>query len=96
MNITKIVEKINGGATLDDIATKQGVSRSTICRALRNEGYSYNRSIKMYFKKGYILSDKISRSYSMSADTEKKLKLYAIENRMTYSEVIEHLINKYC
>lgn len=96
MNIDKIVQEVNNGTSLREIGSRYNVSSSTICRAIRSEGYSYNRSLKMYFKRGYVLTDKVARSYSISADTEKKLKLYAIENRMTYSEAIEQLINKYC
>lgn len=96
LDISKIVEKINKGYSLNDISKKEGVSSSTVCRAIRKEGYVYNRSLKKYCKKKCSVSNRKTRSYTISEDAERKLKLFAINNSINFSEAIELLINKYC
>lgn len=51
MDISEIVEKINNGEKVGEVAKEVGISQSTLSRKLKNEGYNYDNKNKIYVRK---------------------------------------------
>jgi hypothetical protein len=48
VQVTEIVEKINNGEKVGDVAKSLGMAQSTLSRKLKIEGYTYNQKTKVY------------------------------------------------
>lgn len=69
METSEIVERINDGEKVADVAKSLGMSRSTLSRNLKVEGYSYNNKTKVYElreKSSESSSDRVANDYEKS------------------------------
>ena len=77
MEISEIVEKINNGQKVGDVAKLLGISQSTLSRNLKLGGYFYNNKMKVYELVGNIpngdVSDLVKSSEKFPKNDEVKV-----------------------
>lgn len=73
MEASEIVEKINKGEKVGDIAESLGIAQSTLSRRLRLQGYVYNNKTKIYELNETNSEENMNKLGKKSDKTQKKL-----------------------
>lgn len=88
MEISEIVEKLNRKEKLDDVAVSLGISKDKLRRKLKDAGYVYNNSTKVYelngelHEKNEIDEKKDSDLHNKKTENEFRNKSEYIRNEM--------------
>lgn len=106
MDINLIIENLNNGATLDSEATRECVSKRTIQRRLKENGYS--RKDGKYILDSEAPTDhgasprekkktikKVSRSYVIEEELATALRLKAAIENIDQSDIVNDALQKY-
>lgn len=74
MQVSEIVERINNGEKVGDVAKTLGIAQSTLSRKLKVEGYTYNQKTKVYEIRGSNLNKGSNKIRKKSEDIQIDLK----------------------
>lgn len=105
MDIVAIVKKLNEGSTMEIESNQLGISRRTLQRRLKENGYIYDRDIKKYVNVNCDKEDNLqikiennislNRTYSIDADNYKALRFKAAIEVKDMSTIVNEALRNY-
>lgn len=94
IDINKIVEEINNGIKIGDMAINLNVSAKELKKQIKDNGYMW-RGCKYIKEEAKVIEEKVKVTYRINKELQRLVKLQSIIEDTDNSSVIEKAIGSY-